>query len=232
MFRFVGPVLLGITLLATPARAQTATDKAQGGIGGYLAILAIAKLCKYDVDKPTTEAIVANINALQPKSKLSDAEIDQAMESMLASFAKRKESPCAGGLNEFYTMASAMAVAARKEAEGSGVALKDLPARAAKAAASTAPATKDPKAAAKNMVIAAHMIEAVADECKIKLSDKESLDLDRVQYYFRGKADLTAAEVKEIAAAVEKEAEGSHKTVCAPEWGFRQTLDTLLATIK
>ena len=231
MLKYFAPALLGVALLVpSQVFAQSVTDKAQGGVGGYLAILAIAKLCKYDLDKPTTEILVGNINALQPKAKLSDAEMDQAMDSLVASFAKRKDSPCADGLNEFYTMASAMAAGAQKEADGSGVALKTLPPRSAKTAA--APAAKDPKEAARNMLIAAHMIEAVSDECKIKLTDKESLDLDRVQYYFRGKADLTAAEVKEIVGAVEKEAEASHKKVCAPEWGFRSTLDTLLAVIK
>ena len=230
LVRSFAPAVIGAFLFAaSPASAQSAADKAQGGIGVYLAILAIGKLCNFDLDKPTTEAIVANINALQKTSKLSDAEIDQAMASLVDSFKKRKDSPCAAGANEFPAMAAAMSKGAEKEAEGSGVALKALPARQA---AAVKPAVKDPKEAAKNMLIAAHMIEAVADECKIKISDKESLDLDRVQYYFRGKADATAAEVKEIVAVVEKEAEASRKKVCAPEWGFRETLDTLLAAIK
>jgi len=228
--KLLAPLLSGVFLLAsTSAQAESAADKAQGGIGGYLAILAIGKLCKFDLDKPTTEAIVGNINALQKTAKLSDAELDQAMNSLVDSFAKRKPSPCAGGASEFAAMAVGMSKGAEKEAEGSGVTLKALPARAA--APAKAPA-KDPKEAAKNMAIAAHMIEAIADECKIEINSKDSLNLDRVQYYFRGKADLSAAEVKAIVDAVEKEAHDSHKTVCAPEWGFRGTLDTLLATIK
>lgn len=227
--RSFAPVVIGAFLFAaSPASAQSAAEKAQGGLGGYLAILAIGKLCNFDLDKPATETIVGNINALQKTAKMTDAELDQSLAALVDAFKKRKDSPCAAGASEYPTMAAAMAKGAEKEAEGSGVTLKALPAR--QAAAKT-PA-KDPKEAAKNMLIAAHMIEAVADECKIKITDKESLDLDRVQYYFRGKADLTAAEVKEIVAAVEKEAEASHKKVCAPDWGFRATLDTLLATIK
>jgi hypothetical protein len=230
MLKFIAPVLMGAALITSPASAQTAAEKAQGGIGGYLAILAIGKLCNFELNKSTTEVVVGNISALQKTSKLSDADIDQAMAGLIDSFKKRKDSPCAGGGKDFDLMTAAMAKSAENEAAGSGVALKALPVRTATSA--EPPAAKDPKEAAKNMVIAAHMIEAVADECKIKMSDKESLDLDRVQYYLRGKADLTAAEVKEIVAVVEKQAEESRRQVCAPEWGFRSTLDTLLATIK
>lgn len=233
--RSFAPVVIGAFLFAaSPASAQSAAEKAaekaQGGLGGYLAILAIGKLCNFDLDKPATEAIVANINALQKPAKMTDAELDQSLAALVDAFKKRPNSPCAAGANEYPAMAVAMAKGAEKEAEGSGVTLKPVPARQV-AAAKAAP-VKDPKEAARNMLIAAHMIEAVADECKIKITDKESLDLDRVQYYFRGKADATAAEVKEIVTVVEKEAADSRKKVCAPDWGFRSTLDTLLATIK
>lgn len=221
---------------SSQASAQSAAEKAQGGIGGYLAILAIGQLCKFELEKPMTEAIVANINALQPKAKMTDAELDAGLKGLVDALGKRKPSPCAGGQTEYYAMAAAMAKGAEKEAEGSGVALKPVPPRAAAAAkpapvpaAKTAPS---PKEAAKNMAIAAHMLEAISDECKIELTSKESLALDRVQYYFRGKADLTAAEVKAIVEAVEQEAKKTRAQVCAPEWGFKATLKTMLETIQ
>ncbi len=234
MTKSLAPVLIGALLLtASPAMAQSAAEKAQGGIGGYLAIMAIGQLCKFELDKAATEVIVGNINALQPKAKLSDADLDAALKGLIDSFGMRKDSPCAAGQAEYFNMAVAMSKGAEKEAEGSGVTLKAVPARPATAAVKSAPPAADKaKEAAKNLLIAAHMIEAVADECKIEISSKDSLDLDRVQYYFRGKADLSVKEVKQIVDAVEEEAKNSHKTVCAPEWGFKSTLKTMIDMIK
>src|SRR5476651_237109 len=71
-----------VLFASSPASAQSAAEKAQGGLGGYLAILAIGKLCNFDLDKPATEAIVSNINAPQKTAKMTDAELDQSLAAL------------------------------------------------------------------------------------------------------------------------------------------------------
>jgi hypothetical protein len=205
------------------ARAAGPADKAQGGIAGYLVVVAISKMCKFDLEKPLVEATTANINALQPVSKWSDKEIDQALDGVTAQLATSRDKLCGGGIDGFYSKLPEFEKIAINEAQGSGVKLIPLPGRAAKAV--------DPKAEAFDKLNMAIMLEAVSDECQIKLKDGESLKIDRVEYYWRGKADYTAKQFADLQKFWEDKTKAEHAKVCAKDFGFRAAFDDALKTI-
>lgn len=205
------------------ARAAGPADKAQGGIAGYLVVVAISKMCKFDLEKPLVEATTANINALQPVSKWSDKEIDQALDGVTGQLAKSKDALCGGGIDGFYAKLPEFEKIALNEAQGSGVKLIPLPGRAAKPV--------DPKAAAFDQLNLAIMLEAVSDECSIKLKDGESLKIDRVEYYWRGKADYTAKQFADLQKFWEDKTKAEHAKVCAKDFGFRAAFEDSLKTI-
>jgi hypothetical protein len=120
-----------------PDPAPGAKDKAQAGIAGYLNILAIAKVCGVAADPTTTQAVVANINALQPASELSDKEIDGLMATVAGPIETAKAGLCKDGQAGFTSKLPELWAVAMQAAEGSGVALQ--PYSAPKAAASSAP---------------------------------------------------------------------------------------------
>lgn len=133
---------VALTLFAlAPAWADSAVkDKAQGGIGGYVAIIAVAKLCDFTVPPATMQIVVANINALQAASELSDKDIDGLLEGGVAGFAKDKAKYCDPGPAVFEAKTLDMAAFAVKAAEGTGIALQPLPRPGAAPATPVAPA--------------------------------------------------------------------------------------------
>lgn len=206
----------------TAAHAAPA-DKAQGGIAGYLMIVGISKMCSFDIEKPIVDATVANINALQPVSKWADKDIDDALKGVTEQLGKSKDKFCGPGIDVFYSKIPEFEKVAVNEAQGSGVTLKPLPGRATKAA--------DPKAAALEQLNLAIMLEAVSDECSIKLKDGESLKIDRVEYYWRGKADYSAKEFADLQKFWEDKTKKEHAKVCAKDFGFRAAFEESLKTI-
>ncbi|TBW37052.1 YbjN domain-containing protein [Siculibacillus lacustris] len=122
------------------AAANPVKEKAQAGIGGYVAILAIGKLCDFTADPATVRTIVDNVNALQPKSELSDKDIDAMVEAGVANFGKDKAKYCGPGPAKYATAVVDMAKYAVAAAEGSGVALKTVEAPKAEPAPAAAPA--------------------------------------------------------------------------------------------
>lgn len=122
------------------AAANPVKEKAQAGIAGYVAIMAIGKLCDFTTDPVAVRIIVDNINALQPKSELSDKDIDAMVEAGVANFGKDKAKYCGPGPARYATATVDMAKFAVAAAEGSGVALKAVEAPKAEAAPAAPPA--------------------------------------------------------------------------------------------
>jgi hypothetical protein len=205
--------------------AQAApAEKAQGGIAGYLSIVSISKMCKFNIDPAIRDAVTANINALQPVSKWSDKDIDNALKTVDDQLASSKDKLCGPGIDVFYSKLKDFEKIATTEADGSGVTLKPLPAPASAKA-------KDPKDAAFEQLNLAIMLEAVSDECSIKLKDGESLKIDRVEYYWRGKADYSAKQFADLQKFWEDKTKAEHAKVCAKDFGFRAAFEESLKTI-
>ncbi len=211
-------------VLSVGAAQAAPADKAQGGIAGYLMIVGISKMCNFDIEKPIVDATVANINALQPVSKWSDKDIDDALKGVTDQLAKSKDKFCGPGIDVFYTKIKDFEKIAMNEADGSGVTLKPLP-------AVTSAKAKDPKDAAFEQLNLAVMLEAISDECSIKLKDGESLKIDRVEYYWRGKADYTAKQFADLQKFWEDKTKKEHAKVCAKDFGFRAAFEESLKTI-
>ncbi len=220
-FMALAAVFMAAAVDLKPARAADAAEKAQGGIAGYLVIVAVSKMCNFNVDQPIRDTVTANINALQPVSKWSDKDIDDALKGVNDQLAKSKDKFCGPGVDVFYSKIKDFEKVATNEAQGSGVTLKPLPARAA----------ADPKAAALEQLNLAIMLEAVSDECPIKLKDGESLKIDRVEYYWRGKADYSAKQFADLQKFWEDKTKAEHAKVCAKDFGFRAAFEESLKTI-
>ena len=108
--------LCGLLLAAAPAAAQSPREAAIGALRNYLSVMAIAKLCGFELEKPMVAAIVANINALQPASGLSDKDLDGMLLNSVQSYGRTKAAFCAPGLDSFYGLVPDYLKAARDEA--------------------------------------------------------------------------------------------------------------------
>ena len=240
-------VLAGFALIfsANHVQAQTVEKKAQDAVGSYLVIIAISKMCGFNVAKPVKDAVGSNIDALKVKAKMKDAELDQTLGQSIKELGKNKEKFCGPGQAQFDKLIPVFASQASEAAAGLGVALAPVPANFASSAPEVAaPAAAPPvqgaafavsekeRDAFRNLLISAHMLEAVSDQCKITLTNKEVLNLDRVQYYFRGRGNFSVGDVKQIVDTVEKQVTDNKATVCSPKWPFKDTLATMLEMIK
>ena len=243
--------LCGLLLAAAPAAAQSPREAAIGALRNYLSVMAIAKLCGFELEKPMVAAIVANINALQPASGLSDKDLDGMLLNSVQSYGRTKAAFCAPGLDSFYGLVPDYLKAARDEAAASGVTLLAVPERVVAApppppatvapAPAAAPQPPEPlpqpavdkdKEAAVAMLNQAIMVEAVAYQCKITLSGPESLMVDRAQYYWRGRANYTPAQFKVVQEFWETDTAKSEEKYCAAAFGFRARLEAALNSIK
>jgi len=232
--------LSGLLLAASPAGAQTPREAAIGALRNYLSIMAIAKMCNFELDKAVVAAVVDNITALQPVSQLTDKDLDGMLANAVQSFGKTKAAFCAPGLDGFYGLMPEFTKGARDEAAGSGVTLKPIPGRvvasppppAAVPAPPPAPAINKDKEAAVSMLNQAIMIDTVAFQCKIKLEGAEALTVDRAQYYWRGRANYTPSQFKAVQEFWEADAARNEAKYCSPGFGFRARLDAVLASIK
>ncbi len=240
--------LCGLLLAPSPAAAQSPREAAIGALRNYLSVMAIAKLCGFELEKPMVAAIVANINALQPASGLSDKDLEGMLANSVQSYGRTKAAFCAPGLDNFYVLVPDYLKAARDEAAGSGVTLLAVPERVVAApppAAVAAPAPPPPppapppapavdkdKEAAVAMLNQAIMVETVAFQCKITLSGPESLMVDRAQFYWRGRANYTPAQFKVVQDFWETDAAKNEDKYCAAAFRFRARLDAVLNSIK
>ena len=245
--------LCGMLVAAGPAAAQTPREAAIGALRNYLSVMAIAKLCGFELEKPIVAGIVANINALQPASGLSDKDLDGMLANSVQSYGRTKAAVCAPGLDSFYGLMPDYLKAARDEAAASGVTLLAIPERFVAApppapvapppppapaapppppAPPPAPAVDKDKEAAVAMLNQAIMVETVAFQCKITLSGPEALTVDRAQYYWRGRANYTPAQFKVVQEFWETDAAKSEDKYCAAAFGFRARLEAVLNSIK
>ena len=238
--------LCGMLLAAGPAAAQTPREAAIGALRNYLSVMAIAKLCGFELEKPIVAGIVANINALQPASGLSDKDLDGMLANSVQSYGRTKAAFCAPGLDSFYGLMPDYLKAARDEAAASGVTLLAIPERFVAApppapaapppppppAPPPAPAVDKDREAAVAMLNQAIMVETVAFQCKITLSGPEALTVDRAQYYWRGRANYTPAQFKVVQEFWETDAAKSEDKYCAAAFGFRARLEAVLNSIK
>jgi hypothetical protein len=128
--------------LAAPADppADDVKQKAQNGIGGYIAIVAISKLCDFALDPAAVNTILGNINVLKPESQLTDKELDDVLDRTVATFGKDKQKYCGPGQAGFVSGVAEMAKLAAAATEGSGIRLKPLEPPQPAAAAPVAPA--------------------------------------------------------------------------------------------
>jgi hypothetical protein len=120
--------------------ADAVKQKAQNGIGGYMAIIAVSKLCDFDLDPAAVNTILGNINVLKPGSALTDKELDELLDRTVATFGTNKQKYCGAGQAAFLSGAAEMAKLAAAEAEGSGIRLKPLEPAQPAATATAAPA--------------------------------------------------------------------------------------------
>ena len=237
--------LCGLLLAAGPAAAQSPRDAAIGALRNYLSVMAIAKLCGFELEKPIVAAIVANINALQPASGLSDKDLDGMLANSVQSYGRTKAAYCAPGLDSFYALVPDYLKAAKDEAAASGVTLLAIPERVVAApppapvaapppppAPPPLPAIDKDKEAAVAMLNQAIMVDTVAFQCKITLSGPEALMVDRAQYYWRGRANYTPAQFKAVQEFWEADAAKSEEKYCAAAFGFRARLEAVLNSIK
>ncbi len=122
-------LMAGSLCLAGAAQAQGAAEKkAQDGIGGFMSVFAIAKVCNFTMDPTTQDVIGGNINALQPVAKITDQQLDAVLAELVDSFGKDKARYCGGGASVFPVVVGEIAKASMEGANGSGVALRTLPA--------------------------------------------------------------------------------------------------------
>ncbi len=237
--------LCGLLLAAGPAAAQSPREAAIGALRNYLSVMAIAKLCGFELEKPIVAAIVANINALQPASGLSDKDLDGMLANSVQSYGRTKAAYCAPGLDSFYALVPDYLKAAKDEAAASGVTLLAIPERVVAApppapvaapppppAPPPLPAIDKDKEAAVAMLNQAIMVDTVAFQCKITLSGPEALMVDRAQYYWRGRANYTPAQFKAVQEFWEADAAKSEEKYCAAAFGFRARLEAVLNSIK
>ena len=219
-----------LILTATPLFAQTEQQSASDSIATYIPIPAIAELCRFNLAKPVDDATAANVKALQSKAKTSDAELGALYQSSLTELGKSKDKFCDGGQAKFDAMIPVFARTAETAAAAAGVKVQPIPANTAAQVA--APSVDKAKEAAKNMLTAAIMLEQISDLCGIDLTGKESLNIDRAQYLYRGQAGLSAAEVSTMTDALEEETKKSKDKVCAPSWGFKAAFEKMIQSIK
>ncbi len=125
--------------------ADAVKQKAQNGIGGYMAIVAISKLCDFALDPAAVNTILGNINVLKPESQLTDKELDDVLDRTVATFGNNKQKYCGPGQAAFAAGVAEMAKLAAAEVEGSGIRLKPLdppqPSAAATPAVAAGPAS-------------------------------------------------------------------------------------------
>ena len=129
MNAFLRSSACAVLILATsPAWAQSESPKAkaQGGIGGYFAILSIAKLCNFSIEQTNADSILANVKALKPKAEMTEKELDAAFDETIASFAKDKAKYCGIDQATFNASIIEMSKMAQAQAEGSGAKLLAL----------------------------------------------------------------------------------------------------------
>lgn len=237
--------LCGLLLAAGPAAAQSPREAAIGALRNYLSVMAIAKLCGFELEKPIVAGIVANINALQPASGLSDKDLDGMLANSVQSYGRTKAAYCAPGLDSFYALVPDYLKAAKDEAAASGVTLLAIPDRVVAApppapvaapppppAPPPLPAIDKDKEAAVAMLNQAIMVDTVAFQCKITLSGPEALMVDRAQYYWRGRANYTPAQFKVVQEFWKADAAKSEEKYCAAAFGFRARLEAVLNSIK
>ena len=233
--------LCGLLLAASPSLAQTPREAAIGALRNYLSIIAISKMCNFELDKPVVAAVVDNINTLQQVARLTDKDLDGMLGNSVQSFSRTRAAFCAPGLDGFYGLIPELTKGVRDEAAASGVALKAIPSRdvasvppvpAAKPPQAPAPAIDKDKEAAVSMLNQAIMIETVAFQCKIKLDGVEALTVDRAQFYWRGRANYTPSQFKVVQEFWEADAARNEEKYCAAAFGFRTRLDAVLASVK
>ncbi|MBY0611056.1 MAG: hypothetical protein K2P80_02620 [Beijerinckiaceae bacterium] len=219
--------------LSGPSFAQSPAEKAQQAIGTYISVISVAKTCKFEVAEPIRNAVEANMRALQAPSGLTDAQIETAIKDGSAKVEANSAQICSMDKAKFEGFMSGQFELASAAAKAAGVTPTPIPFAAAPApAAPAAPAAGDKEKQAKEMLLLSHLLEAVADECEIELSDDETSKLEKAQAYFRGQAGVTEAQVTAMTDAMETEVEKGHKEFCSPKFEFKTMLKSVLESAK
>ncbi len=237
MFKNSCLVATAFALLLGSASAfgQTAANKAESAIGSYAVIISISKTCNFEVSQPVKSAVETNIKALQVVSTYTDAQVGAAIQGANEKVAEKKDGICAMGQEKFNGFMAGQANEAATAGAAAGVTMVPVPANsvaATPAPATPAPSAVDPKKEAVDMLASSHLVELVADECEIELSDDETSKLEKAQAYYRGKADVTEDQVAAMTDAMEKEVTKNRKVFCAKEFGFKAELKKVLLGVK
>jgi hypothetical protein len=214
--------MLAVTA-AVPAIGQS-LDKARGAIAGYTEIVALPMVCDYRIDDRIDVATMSNLKALAPIAKLPPGASDEILKLTIFEMVMNKERFCGKNGRELDAMIAGIGKAAFEMAQGTGATLTALP-----APEKTSKTTRD--LALENMNLAI-MLETISDECGIKLEGKDSLAIDRVQYYWRGVAGASAKEFQESQRFWAKDVKAAKERLCAANAGFRKQFDDILKTIQ
>jgi hypothetical protein len=116
----------GLAQQPAPPAAEPPDTKAQKGVGGYLAIMAMTEVCDFKLDGSIKQAIMANVDALIPTSRMTSADLENGYKTIADNFKKQSALYCGMNPPTFEASVVSMAMRARAEAEGSGVALKAI----------------------------------------------------------------------------------------------------------
>lgn len=206
-----------------PANAQD-IEKARGAIAGYTEIVALPMVCDYVIDDGIDVATMTNLKTLAAIAKLPPRSSEQILSQTIVNMVLKKENYCGKTGRELNALIADIGKRAYEMGQAGGAKLIALP--APKISNKT---QKD--IAVENMNLAV-MLEAISDQCGIKLEGKDSLAIDRVQHYWRGAAGATAQEFKESQSFWAADAKAGKARVCAPEFGFRKHFDDMLKTIQ
>jgi hypothetical protein len=125
-FTFLALVSAGLAQQPAPPAAEPPDTKAQKGVGGYLAIMAMTEVCDFKLDGSIKQAIMANVDALIPTSRMTSADLENGYKMIADNFKKQSALYCGMNPPTFEASVVSMAMRARAEAEGSGVALKAI----------------------------------------------------------------------------------------------------------
>ena len=230
------------------AKAQSPADKAQEAIGIYASVMAVSSTCVFELGRGNHDALDAVLKALAAKAGFGEREVESVLKDGLERVGARKGEICRMDAAAFEGFAAQQFALAGEAAISAGLPQGTLPTPPSSAASAPpvppAPAVLTPPGLvpdgmlpaasdaageqARQMLVAAHLAEAVSDECEIDLTDEETSALEKAQAYFRGRTGATEAQVSALTDLLEAKVEKGRRDFCAPAFGFRALLKSVM----
>jgi hypothetical protein len=221
-------VLLSALLLSfglPSASAQgTNAERARAAMAAYMEILAAPVVCEYELDEAVAAATTTNIDALDKIAKLGREVRLQMFNLTIIEIIGKKDQYCNKLGPQIDAMFAEIGAGAFVMGGGKTAGLSPLP--------TPAKGSLSHRDAAIANLQNAIKVEAVAEECDFKLKAGESLEIDRVQYFWRGKANVPAKDFDEMLTGIRKLVKDNKPQLCASEEKFRPVFEGFLKTIQ